>query len=381
MPNHHKHFTLMQADPEEQKRIQEDPYWQTREKVFQLLLQYTLIESYRKFVKKRVPYPFVTPAMVRPGAISATKEHALHNTCLITLLDAALPDKLRKHFRCREGNQVTKANIADVAPDLPNLDNYNDLHKDASHEGFNSLLRMLLPLDYSLLIQNCGGTDPVNKKMALSNFHVRIERLTDNALRNLGIHLNYLERSLYEKGDAFIEMLEKKFFEYYNFYHNAGGRRAAAAHAAQLLFREKLPGTIFVGSQQDRRLTLLTTDGIHKQTVVEQFFFVKLENEIYHEFIAFGKKIKKNVKKNYLFRPGHKSGLAILRAEYEHTTTSQPSQNALLRDENEIQEKWVRLKEEAIIPLVPGVTDRIGYSFAYRGEEQKSDLMVSTKNC
>lgn len=369
MSKHQTLFTLLPADPQEQKQVQVDPYWATRDKVFQLLLQYTLIESYQKFVNKQAAYPFVTPAMVRPGAISATKEHALHNTCLITLLDAALPDKLRKHFRCRKGNQVSRENIADVAPDLPNLNFYNDLHKDASHEGFTSLLRMLLPLDYSLLIQNCGGPDLASKKMELSNFHVRIERLTDNALRNLGIHLNFLERSLYEKGDEFIEMLEKKFFEYYNFYHNAGGRRAAAAHAAQLLFREKLPGTIFVGSQQDRRLTLLTTNGVSQQTRVEQFFFIKLEDEVYDAFLDFGKKNGIDVKKNYLIQPGSKEGLVVLRAEYEHTTTGQPNPNDLLRDELEIHEKWVRLKEEAIIPLVSGQGDRIGFSFAYRGEE------------
>lgn len=371
MSNYQNPFTLLQPDSETLKMIRDDPYWNTREKVFQLLLQYTLIETYQKFIKKRVAYPFVTPAMVQPGAISTTKEHTLHNTCLIILLNASLPDKLRKHFRCRAGNQVNKENIADVAPDLPDLENYNDLHKDASHDGFNSLLRMLLPLDYALLIQNSAETNQINKKMELSNFHVRIERLTDNALRNLGIHLNYLERSLYEKEDSFIEILERKFFEYYNFYHNAGGRRAAAAHAAQLLFREKLAGTILVGSQQDRKLTLLTTDGINQQTKVEQFFLVKLENNSLKELIAFGKKNKINIKKNYLIFSNTNKALVILRAVYEHTVPSQPVLNDLLRDENDIHEKWLCLKEEAIIPLVPNETLCIGYSFAYRNEELK----------
>ncbi|MBF0182485.1 MAG: hypothetical protein HQM03_20910 [Magnetococcales bacterium] len=365
-------LTLIPAAPEALQRMREDPYWQTRETVFQLLLRYTLIESYGKFVRRQVPYPFVTPEMARPGAASATKEHTLHNSCLLTLLDAPLPDKLRKHFRCHHGNRVNRENIADVAPDLPDLDHYRDPHKDASHTGFVSLLRMLLPLDYSLLIQNTGSTDPTGKRMELSNFHVRIERLTDNALRNLGIHLNYLERSLYEKGDSFIETLERKFFEYYNFYHNAGGRRAAAAHAAQLLFREKLPGTIFVASQQDRRLTLLTTSGKDQRTQVEQFFFIKIQDRDFDELVAFGLANGKDIKKNYLIYPDRQSALAILRVEYEHTATSQPSVPAKLREAETIREKWLRLKSESLVPLVPTETDRIDFSFAYRNRRDKT---------
>ncbi len=367
MPNNQKPFTFIPFDPEIDQLIQNDPYWQTREKIFQLLLQYTLIETYRKFSKKRVAYPFVTPAMVQPGAISATKEHALHNTCLITLLNASLPVKLRKHFRCRAGNQVTKANIADVAPDLPNLENYNDLHKFSSHDGFNSLLRMLFPLDYSLLIQSNTAPD-ATKKMELSNFHVRIERLTDNALRNLGIHLNYLDRSLYEKGYDFIETMEKKFFEYYNFYHNAGGRRAAAAHASQLLFREQIAGTIFVASQQDRKLTLLTTSGFSQQTKIEQFFIVNLESNLLNELILFGKKNKVNIKKNYLIYPNQKKGLVVMRAEYGHTPASLPIDDDLIRNEEDINEKWLYLKEESIIPLTSSNHMRISYAFSEQQE-------------
>ncbi|MBF0192390.1 MAG: hypothetical protein HQL99_14820 [Magnetococcales bacterium] len=365
MPNHKNTFTLLHTDPEERQRVLDDPYWNSREKLLQLLIHYTLIESYRKFVQKRMPYPFVTPTMARPGAATATKEHTLHNTCLITLVDAPLPSKLRKHFRCREGNRVTRDNIADVAPDLTCLENYDDSHKDTSHESFPALLRMLLPLDYSLLIQNAASSEQAEKKMELSNFHMRIERLTDNALRHMGIHLNYLERSLLEKGDSFVETLEKKLFEYYNFYHNAGGRRAAAVHAAQLLMREKLAGTILVGSQQDRRLTLLTTNGKNQQTRVEQFFLVKLENGSLSELIAFGKQKKIDVKNHFIINPGnHHEGLVILRIEYQHTESGQPSADAKPKKMETIHEKWLRIKEEAIIPIVPDNAMRIGYSFS-----------------
>lgn len=360
-------FTVLHADPEERERVLTDPYWAARDKILKLLLNYTLIESFKKFVKRQMPYPYVSPSMVRPRAATASREYTLHNTCLITLLDSPLPGNLRKHFRCREGNRVTRENIVDVAPDIPFLESYCDSHRDSSHPAFVNLLRMLLPLDYSLLIQNTAAPgDPV-KKIELSNFHVRIERLTDNALRNLGIHLNYLERSLREKGDDFIETLEKKLYEYYHFYHNAGGRRAAAVHAAQLLLREKLPGTILVGSQQDRRLTLLTVHGKSQETSVEQFFLIKLSSAAVSELIDLGHEHRIDVRKKFLISiDDEHEGLVVLKAEYAHTEAARPTLGNQPRDIGQIHGDWLHLVRESIVPIVPHETTRIGYSFAYR---------------
>ncbi|MEO5346211.1 MAG: hypothetical protein H7834_07530 [Magnetococcus sp. YQC-9] len=367
MTKNENNFTVLHADPEERERIVTDSYWNARDKILKLLLNYTLIESFKKFVKRQMPYPYVSRSMVRPRAATASREYTLHNTCLITLLDSPLPSNLRKHFRCREGNRVTRENIIDVAPDLPFLESYSDSYRDSSHPAFLNLLRMLLPLDYSLLIQNTANPDDPVKKIELSNFHVRIERLTDNALRHLGIHLNYLERSLREKGDVFIEMLEKKLYEYYHFYHNAGGRRAAAVHAAQLLLREKLPGTILVGSQQDRRLTLLTMHGKNQQTSIEQFFLVKLSSSEVSELLDLGSAHHIDVQKNYLISiDDQHEGLVVLKAEYEHTEAARPILDNQSRDTNQIHEDWLQLTRESIMPITPNETTRIGYSFAYR---------------
>ncbi|MBF0417232.1 MAG: hypothetical protein HQL86_03180 [Magnetococcales bacterium] len=360
-------FTVLHADPEVRERIITDPYWAARDKILKLLLHYTLIESFKKFIKRQMPYPYVSPSMVRPKAATASREYTLHNTCLITLLDSPLPGNLKKHFRCREGNRVTRENIVDVAPDLPFLGNYCDSHRDSSHPAFVNLLRMLLPLDYSLLIQNTASPNDPMKKIELSNFHVRIERLTDNALRHLGIHLNYLERSLREKDDTFIETLEKKLYEYYHFYHNAGGRRAAAVHAAQLLFREKLPGTILVGSQQDRRLTLLTLHGKNQQTSVEQFFLIKLSSAAVSELIDLGTTHDIDIQKNFLISiDDEHEGLVVLKAEYAHTEAAKPTLEKKSRDGDQIHEDWLQLVRECIVPITPQETTQIGYSFAYR---------------
>ncbi|MBF0439796.1 MAG: hypothetical protein HQL93_11835, partial [Magnetococcales bacterium] len=126
-------------------------------------------------------------------------------------------------------------------------------------------------------------------------------------------------------------------------------------------------------------LTLLTTNGAEQQTKVEQFFIIKLEKDLLTELLAFGKKHKIDIRKNYLFTPCRDKGLVILRAEYEHTDAGLPSTNGALKEEHRIHENWVRLKEEAIMPIVPGETVRIGFSFTNLGENQKADKKLSTE--
>ena len=71
--------------------------------------------------------------------------------------------------------------------------------------------------------------------MALTHMHVKVERLTDTAIKELGKELGYVERRLFERGEDYVDALESKFFEYFGFSANAAGRKSAAAMAAQLL--------------------------------------------------------------------------------------------------------------------------------------------------
>ncbi|MEO5377205.1 MAG: hypothetical protein H7832_05410 [Magnetococcus sp. DMHC-6] len=358
-------FTKRAFDPEEFQKRQQNPFLIARDRILWILIQYTLIESYHIFLKEREPYPFVQPAMLKPGAVSTIREYTLHRSGLVTLIDGILPERLRKHFHVRSGNRVLKKNIVEVAPDLPELSAYSTASRKVSNKGFDALLRMLLPLDYTLLIQ---GLEENNvKEFHLTNFHVKIERIIDNAIRSLGIHLNYLERDLYEKGEIFIDALEKKFFEYYSFYHNAAGRRSAAALATQLLTREKLIGSVFINSQQDRRLTVLTTSGESQETHIEQYLLLLLPPEHLKALKIWGRRQNIDIIKHYqIAKYKFNSGVFLFRVRYQHTEAGSPTPDGTTRKNFSFRDKWIRLKDEAIIPIVMTETTEIGYQAVYR---------------
>ena len=347
-----------------------DPHVETypavRERVYRFLIRYALVDSYRNFQEARQPYPFVTTASLRPGSVAPSKEYDLQNNLLVILLNGELPGRLRKHFRCREGNLVRKNNLVDVAPDLPELADFQHSLRFAHHERFEDLLRMLLPLDYALIIQRTPCKDGKNHHFELTHFHVKIERLMDNALRAMGVHLNYFERGLYERGEAFIDSLERKFFEYFNFYHNAAGRRSAAALAAQLLARERVQATVFVASQQTRRLTALTSSGVDEDIFIEQSILLDMDAEDLTQLEGWGRKNGLPIGKHYLVDRLSDGGVMIFRAAYEHTEASRPSPNGRLKKEINSREKWVRLCEESLVPVVEAQRSRITCPLVYR---------------
>lgn len=344
-----------------------EEYCQTRFYLSQLLIDYALVGSYHRFLRHGEPYPFVNPASLKPGSVVTSKEHDLQNSALVMLADGGLPKKIRKNFRCRSSNRVSKKNILAVAPNLPGMENYMAANKEVVDPGFPALFKLLLPLDYALLIQNPPDDEGYQSGFMLSNFHVRIERLTDTSLRSLGVYLNYLERRLYERGEAFVDVLERKFFEYFNFYHNAAGRKTAAATAAQVFSEKSLAATVFTASQQDRRLTLLTTNPKNMDLRIEQYILLKLDADEVSELKLWSKKNGFHFTRDFLIAHHPSHGVAILRARYEHTQAGRPSPDGEIKEKLNIREKWVRLTEEAIIPVNnPAESDGIGYSSAYR---------------
>lgn len=361
-----REIELLTPDPTRARLIREDPYFASMDQVRRLLIHYTLLESYHKFTRYKIPYPFVTPATLRPGSITGTREYELHNNALVFLLDGSLPVKLRKNFRSRESNRVRKRNIAAVAPDQPWLEDFDYLSREVSHPGFEALMRFLLPLDFGLMIQREPMAEGHLDTFQLSHFHVKIERLTDNALREMGCSLNYIERTLYEKGDEFIEQLERKFFEYFNFYHNAAGRRSAAALAAQLVARERMRGTVFVASQQDRRLTLLISTGPDRNLVVQQYLLLRLDDQEARELKEWGRRRGINIHRHYLLTDRPTYAVALLRVDYDHTEAAMPSCDGSLKPCLNMREKWLRLTEEALVPIHPDEGTCINYPVAYR---------------
>lgn len=338
-------------------------YLKARDKLTRILIDETVVGSYWNFKTFSEPYPFVDPESLRPGSVTGSKEYELQKSALVILLDGELPEVLRKNFRCWKANRVQKKNISSVAPDI-NLDHYKKSNHQLNHKNFNVLMKTLLPLDLALLAQGYSSEKGEEKTFKLSHFHVKIERLTDHALRRLGIYLNYLEEDLLERGEPFVEALEKKFYEYFNFYHNAAGRRTASALAVQLLVREKITGTVFVSSQQDRRLTLLSSDN-DKETDIEQYLLLRLCKKSLKALKHWGKEHNVNIQKNYLVDEQKGMGVVVLRVRYEHTEVSRPTPDGRLRKNVNFKKRWIRLREEAIISLNPKETLCIGFPVAY----------------
>lgn len=342
---------------------QSNPYFFTREKIVHTLIHHTLINSYKQFNAEGIPYPFVAPNRLRPGTPTNTKEFELQNSALVILLDEPIPDGLRKNFRCREGNRLCKENLLAVAPDLPEMQNYKWSMRHSNHKGFDGLLKMLLPLDYALLVQRVENGD--SWPFELTHFHVKVERLLDSAIRGVAHYLHYLERSLYEQGESYVDLLEKKFFEYFNFSHNASGRHCAAVLAAQLLAWKKISATIFISSQQTRRLTVLTTFKTSEEVFIEQYILLNVDDTLSDQLLSFGKKESVEIQKDFFIQNANQPTLAVLRARYEHTEASHPLFDGQTVRTLNPREKWIRLKDEALIPIQPKQTTTIGCSLVY----------------
>ncbi|MGN7611118.1 hypothetical protein ACQZV8_03430 [Magnetococcales bacterium HHB-1] len=347
------------------------PYSLSREKITRLLIKYSLIDSYEKFGHSNTPYPFVHPMRLRPGTASTIKEYALHNSALMILLDGSLPRKLHKHFRCRRANRIRKKRIQEAAPDIVGLENYQGAGRYVEHESFDDLVRMLLPLDYALLVQNPRKANPPGNlsSFQLTHFNVKIEQITNNALREMGVYLGYLKGRLYDKGEDFVETLERKFFEYFSFYHNAAGRKSAAALATQLLFKSKQTSTVYISSQQDRRLTLFSTQKGDADIKICQYLLLCLNSQELSELKSWGIENGLDLERDFLVDQSASHGVVVLRVRYSHTEDGLPTPDGEMREELNPQRKWIRLEEETIIPLESSLHQEIDYPVAYHVDE------------
>ncbi|MFQ5535600.1 MAG: hypothetical protein ACE5EM_12355 [Sphingomonadales bacterium] len=266
--------------PAGRRERRSDPYSSARTRLIDFLLERCLAESFFAFERHEEPYPYVAKSTLYPGTAAPSKEPVYQNTAFIILLDGALPPELRKHFRLRNSNRVAWKNIRRLAPDV-DVTKYRAAQRLMNSPDAEILLRQLVGLDYALVIDR-GAADKLiarNRPLTdspcrLSHMHVKVERLADNAIKDLGRSLGYIERRLFERGEDYVDALEAKFFEYYGFSPHASGRKSAAAMAAQLLQKQGLRFSILVANQDDRRLTVLG-----ENDCVTQYFLVRVRGE------------------------------------------------------------------------------------------------------
>lgn len=309
----------------------------TRNDLCEFLVQKTLIESYHSFVEHAKSYPFATPESLRPGANTASYEHPFQRSALILLVDGALPVNLRKHIRYRRTNELTADNLARLAPEIAR-DYQSPLNLSPGDKMFPALLDQLLDVDYALLLQRPAGAAAT----ALSHMHVKVERLTDNAVRVLARDLGYIRRTLNENGELYAEALERKFFEYFGFAANASGRKCAAAMAAQLLSAEGPRFAVFATCQEDCRLTMLDGSDI----ITHHLLLTLNQNEL--------RKLGAASDQQYIISNTDNGAVVCYRARFRRTDHARPKNpSSLSRSETGLGSPWLEINEEVILPL-PG---------------------------
>lgn len=321
---------------------QPTPFGLARFRLTEFLIQASLIESYHSFLAHGKPYPFTAPEALLPGASARAAEHAFQRTALVFVVDGVIPSGLNKHIRMRGPNAVTPSNLARLAPEMPSsLADPTALTLDGP--GFEDLLDALLRLDYALVIQR----DALGR-LALSHMHVKIERLTDNAIRELAHALGYIERRLFERGERYVEAIEAKFFEYYGFPPNASGRKSAAAMAAQLLGSKRLDFLIFAACQEDCRLTVIDSGDL-----LEHYLLIEVPRDALEARC-------KGEADDYVVAPGasgDSTAVVIYRVGFQRTSAALPPSLPVgprrADAEFALTRPWIEPGEETLVPL-PG---------------------------
>lgn len=321
-----------------------DAFLTSRARLTNHLLRHALIDSFFRFISDGKPYPFITAEQLLPSLGQTWVEHRHQNTVLMFLIDGTLPRPLNKHFRLRSSNRVTWRNIQRLAPNL-DLSDFKAAHCDLEDPGFEAMLTRLLDLDYALLAQESADGDG----MTLSHMHVKLERLTDTAIKDLGKQLGYIDRRLFERGEDYVEALEAKFFEYFGFSANASGRKSAAAMAAQLLSAHRQRFAVFVAGQEDCRLTILD-----QSPVITQYLLVRPTGLTMERFLQaadaagvrdFGDYALTRISDT---RPNEGGFPMLYRLRLKRTAAAQPGERE--HRDRDLLSSWLQIEDAAVLP-------------------------------
>ena len=305
-------------------RLRRSYYELLRDELDQFMIQHALIDSYHNFISKKLPYPFVEKRELKPRARIPDVEYECQNTFLVIFVEDTLPASYKKYIRFFEVNKTTKANLLPSRA-LPLSGKFDRNQKYLESVHFFNFLRVLLPVDYALLIQR----DPASKtrdRYDLSHFHVKIDWPIAEAAENLAQSLRYISKDLYEKGDKYAEDIQKKFFGYYGLPVMSGGRRTAAIVAAQYLKRLPCISTIYAGSSESRALIRISERGTSKSVLI------KLTEEEMKQTAEDNNLALQTFKKNYMVSRNRKNGLFIFQATYLFTDPARSPDDGKLRE-------------------------------------------------
>ena len=326
-------------------RIRRSYYELLRDELDQYLMKYALIDSYNRFCETKVNFPFVEKRELKPRARIPDVEYVCQNTFLVIFIEETIPSEHKKYIRFFDDTRVTKTNLA-RSKTLPMADRVDRQHKYLESEHFFDFVKMLLPVDYALLIQR-DPTIKAKNRYGLTHFHVRIDWPIAEASEDLARQLRYISKDIYEKGDKYADDIQKKFFEYYGLPVMAGGRRTAAIVAAQYLKRMPCISTVYAGSSESRALIRISERGTSK-AILMPFSPAEVEQIAKEHDIT-----PRIFKKNYAIAQKGKNLICIFQATYAYTSHSRPPEDSKLRDiKSDLS--WLTVGGQHILPK-PGV--------------------------
>jgi hypothetical protein len=328
-------------------RLRRSYYELLRDELDHFLLKHALIDSYFNFLQNGTDYPFVEKRELKPRARIPDVEYKNHNTFLLIFIEDTLPEVHKKYIRFFDVNRTTKTNLLQ-SKKLPLIDGIDIKHKNLESVHFYNFLKILLPVDYALLIQRNPATKSKNR-YSLTHYHVRIDWPIADAAEDLARNLRYISKDIYEKGDKYAEDIQKKFFEYYCLPVMAGGRRTAAIVAAQYLKRIPCISTVYAGSSESRSLIRISERGVSKAILM------KFKDSEIQQIVQENNLTMRTFKKNYVVVNNGKGKdcVCLFQATYDYTIHSRPPEDSKLRDIN-FDLGWQSVGGQHILPL-PGV--------------------------
>jgi hypothetical protein len=321
-------------------RLRRSYYELLRDHLDHLLLQQAMVESYSNFKSNKLRYPFVEKRELKPRARIPDKEYECQNAFLVIFCEQSIPEEHKKYIRFFDVNRTTKSNLLQLKT-LPLSGRFDRSRKNLESTQFDGFIKILLPVDYALLIQCDPAT--TSSRYTLSHFHVRVDWPIADAAEDLARNLRYISKDIYEKGDKYAEDIQKKFFEYYGLPVMAGGRRTAAVVAAQYLRRLPCITTVYAGSSETRALIRISERGISRSVLMK--FTSKEMLEIAE---TNGMSIEV-FKKNYLVARERTYGVAIFRTTYAYTEHARIPEDGKLRDVN-MDLNWLSVGGQHILP-------------------------------
>lgn len=305
------------------------------------MIDYALIESYKKFKERNLEYPYVEKRELKPRAILPDVEYECQNSFLVLFVEDTIPPLHKKYIRFFDVNVTKKTNLL-RSKTLPISDDFERYQKYLESAQFYNFLKTLLPVDYALLIQRDPSTRTRNR-YSLTHFHVRIDWPIADAAEDLARHLRYISKDLYEKGDKYAEDVQKKFFEYYGLPVMVGGRRTAACVAAQYLRRLPCITTVYAGSSETRALIRLSEKGVSRVVLM------KFSNQDIRQMAENNHIAVKTFRNNYVIDNDKNENVCIFQANYTATQHAVPPEDGKLR-EIKSDVFWLTVEGQQVIP-------------------------------